>query len=176
MGLLQQTKTISKPPAVTLTVLSDIEELPVPIYNYSILVDSVAVALFQKISGMSVKRETESFSEGGLNNFGRELPGHISYGHVTFETGLTSNSFFWDWMMAGQYGGFAKSLDFTVVQRRPVSPAPKTGKPVFEVIKTWDFANAFPVSWKVSDLDVGEQKKIAVETLEISFDFFQLHK
>jgi phage tail-like protein len=174
MGLLQKTDTIAKSPAVNLQVLGDIEEIPLPIYQFSILVEDKAVALFQRISGMSVTRRIESYTEGGLNNFGREFPGPISYAHVTLETGLTSNTFFWDWMMAGQYEGYVKAIDFTLVQRRPVSPAPDSGKPVLEEIKRWDFSGAFPVSWKIPDLGVGDQNKIVIESLEISFDHFQL--
>ena len=169
MPLRPKKKSLSPPKPVSLTPLTDIEEYPIPVYQFSIDVGGDIVALFQKISGMSVSRGTESVAVGGENYFGREFPGQISFGHIKFEGGLSSSTFFWDWMMAGQFEGRAQSLAFALIQRRP---NPKGDVPV--EVKLWNFVNAFPVSWKIADLNIDNSKNIVIETLELSFDYFYL--
>jgi len=171
MGLLQKTSTISSLTAAPPTPLSGLDEFPIPAYQFSIEIDRKIVALFQTVSGMSISREVEPLKVGGENNFGREFPGHISYGHITFGVGLSSSDFFHRWMTVGEYEGTALGKDFTLVQRRP---NPDGDSPIFAIVKRWNFVNAFPVSWKVSDLSLDDSQKIVIETLELSFDYFTL--
>jgi phage tail-like protein len=153
-------------------------EIPIPIYQFAVSIEGTTVLLFQNVSGMSVSREVEPLSVGGENNYGREFPGHVSYGHVTFEVGLSSSDFFWKWMTGGEYHGYAIPKNITLEQRRP-QPDPSKLDPtdpesIFEVVKRWNFNNAFPVSWKISDLGIDNSQNIVIETLELSFDFFEL--
>jgi phage tail-like protein len=120
---------------------------------------------------MSVTRSVEPLTEGGRNYHTLEFPGQVSYAHITFESGMTSNIFFWNWMMEGQYHGSTTPLNFSLKQYRH---NPDSDSPAFVEVKNWDFLNAFPVKWKVSDLDIENSKKIVIETLEISYDFFML--
>jgi phage tail-like protein len=149
--------------------LSDYEEVPIPTYQFTIEVADVTVALFQSCTGIEVKRETQAVVEGGLNAYSYELPGQVSFGHVTFETGMSSSDFFWKWMMDGQLDGWIQPKDFSLVQRRP---APNS----YKIVRKWDFFNAYPVKWKISDLSVTNSDKIAIESLEISFDYFEAGK
>ncbi len=175
MGLLQNTK---KPTSITttrLTPLRDIEELPIPVYQFAIVMDDEVVALFQSISGMSVKRAFEGLKEGGKNEAVHEFPGQVSFEHITLESGLTSSDFFWKWMMDGVHQGWVQKKNFALIQRRP-NPKyeDKPGQEIWEVVKTWSFFNAFPVSWKISDLNLDDSEKIVMESLELSFDYFTL--
>lgn len=181
MGLLQTTTKPGKPTPKKLTPLKDIEEYPIPVYQFAIEIDdpngnAVIVALFQSVTGMSVKREVEGLTEGGVNNFAYEFPGHISYEHITLEAGLTSSDFFWEWMVEGQFEGRAQAKNFVLVQRRHNPDFASPGDDIFKEIKRWEFTNAFPVSWKISDLSLDDSQKIVIESLELSFDFFELKK
>jgi phage tail-like protein len=171
MSILQSTSTIKAPVDETITPLTDVQEIPIPIYQFSIEIGDAVVALFQSLNGMSVSREVEPLNEGGVNHYGYEFPAQVSYAHVTFETGLSSSDFFWKWMMAGQYDGRAQVFDFFLVQRRS---APDGTSPIYEEVRRWNFHNAFPVSWSISDLNVDESENIVIETLELSFDYFEL--
>lgn len=146
---------------------------PIPNYQFGLQINDITVALFQNISGISISREVEPLSVGGENYFGREFPGHISYGHLTLEAGLSHSKFFWEWMKNGEYIGRAYSYPITLVQRRP-TPPDSSSSDVFEVIKRWDFFGAFPVSWKISDLGIENSDNIVLESLEVSFDYFEL--
>jgi phage tail-like protein len=171
MGLLQTTSNISAPTDASIAPISSLEEYPIPVYQFAIEFDDKLVALFQSVSGLSVTRNIDPLTEGGLNDFGREFPGQISYAHITFSVGLSSSDFFYKWMMDGQYAGRAAVKNFTLIQRRP---NPKGSNPVFAEVKRWDFFNAFPVSWKISDLSIKDSQNIVIENLELSFDYFKL--
>jgi hypothetical protein len=101
MGLLQKTSSVTSSKDETPLPISDIEEFPVPSYQFSIEISGKTVALFQTISGMSVSRKVDPLDVGGENDFGREFPGHVSFAHITLSVGLTSSDFFWKWMMNG---------------------------------------------------------------------------
>src|SRR5512138_2145168 len=109
MGLLQTTSTIDKPTDEAITPLGSLEEYPVATYQFSVYFKDVnaPVALFQSVSELEVKREVDTLAEGGLNEFGREFPKAIGYSHITLGVGLTSNDFFYKWMMTGREAGRA---------------------------------------------------------------------
>lgn len=178
MGLLQNTNTPTPAAPASITPLfnKDLgqkEEFPVPIYQFAIQIDGEMVAFFQSVTGMTVKRQIDELTEGGRNDYTLEFPGHVAYDHITFEVGMTSSSFFFDWMMDGQFDGRAQSKNFTLLQLRP-NPDYKDGDDIFIVTKRWNFDGAFPVSWKISDLSIDDSQKIVVESLELSFNFFTL--
>jgi len=165
--VIPSTRANWTPPAMA-TPNGSYDELPFPTYQFSVEIDGVVVALFQKFTGMEIKRETVGLTEGGRNEHTLEFPGQVSYGHVTLESGQSSSKFFWDWMMAGQYAGWSKVRNFTVAQRKPSKDATK----YWEVGREWFFINAFPAAWKISDFDVSDSKSIIIESLELSFDYF----
>ena len=160
-----------QPPGNPLIPLDNIEEFAVPSYQFSMEILGKTAALFQRISGVTVTRNVEPLTEGGRNDHTLEFPGQVSYGHITFESGLTSSKFFWLWMMDGQFFGSATSLNFSLKQ---YSHNPQGDSPAFPEVKNWNFFNAFPVSWKISDLNIDDSKGIVIESLELSFDFFEL--
>ena len=175
MGLLQSTSSVTPASDPTPLPLNDIGEFPIPIYQFSIEMAGKTVALFQGVSGMEVKRKVDPLEVGGQNDYGLEFAGQISFSHITFEVGMTSSDFFWKWMMGGTIQGFGLSKDFTLIQRRP-NPDLSSDPTIFPVVKRWEFKNAFPVGWRLSDLSLDDSSKIAVESLELSFDYFELGK
>lgn len=146
--------------------LKDIAEFPMVNYQFTIMIDNNPVALFQKVSGMTVERKIDELTEGGFNEYTYEFPREFSYNHITFESGLSSSDFFYKWMMYGKEQGFAMGKGFVLKQRYPDKP--------FDEPKTWNFDGAFPVKWKISDLSVGNSQNIVIEKLELSFNFFEL--
>jgi phage tail-like protein len=165
-GLLLNKEKLEKPKYNTTPVpLTDFEEVPIPPYQFSIEFGTVTVALFQSIETLEVKREVVPLTEGGLNAYTYEFPGQVSFGHVTFKTGMTSSDFFWQWMMDGQIAGWVQPKDFSLYQRRPVENQ-------YKIVRRWDFFNAFPVKWNISSLESDKSDKIVIESLELSFDYF----
>jgi phage tail-like protein len=165
MGLLQKTTSISAPDIAGIEGLK--EDFPIPSRRIILELGGKPVGLFESISGMSVKRDTVSFTEGGQNEMGVELPGPISYGHVKLKAGLTSTDFFFNWMVEGQYAGYANNQSKMELKLNRHTPDGAS-----EEYLTWAFINPFPVAWSISDLSVTDSKSIVIETLEISFDYF----
>jgi phage tail-like protein len=148
-----------------LAPLTDNNVFPMANYQFTIEIQGSIVALFQKISGITVSRNIDALTEGGFNEYTYEFPGNFSYNHITFEVGLTANDFFYRWMMVGKhFGGFALGMDFTLIQNFP--------DPTVDPLK-WIFDGAFPVKWKISDLSIDNSKAIVLEKLELSFNYFE---
>ncbi len=122
------------------------------------------VAFFQKVSGMTVSRNIDELTEGGFNEYTYEFPREFSYSHIKFEIGLSSSDFFYKWMMYGKEQGFAKGINFDLLQRYPDKP--------YDEPRIWHFDSAFPVKWQISDLSIGNSKSIVIEKLELSFNTF----
>ena len=148
--------------------LSDINKFPLVNYQFAIKIDGgdKPVALFQKVNGMPVTRNIDELTEGGFNEYNYEFPREFAYNHITFKSGLSTSDYFYKWMMYGKEQGFALGKSFVLEQRF-------ANKPITEP-KSWSFDGAFPVRWSISDLDVTNSKSIVIETLELSFNFFQL--
>ncbi len=169
-GLLLKKEKPAKPKySGGLEPLSDFEEVPIPAYQFSIEIGDVTVALFQSCTELEVSRAIETVVEGGLNAYTYELPGQISYGHIRFETGMSSSDFFYKWMMDGQLDGWIQTKNFSLIQRRPAPNA-------YTIVRKWDFFDAYPVKWKISDLSVSDSEKIVIESLELTFGYFEAAK
>jgi len=146
--------------------LTDIDDYPLTNYRFILKIGEIQVALFQKVSSISVARKTEELVEGGFHEHTFEFPKHFSYNHLKLELGLASSSFCFEWMMQGKESGYAISKDIIVEQLEP--------GPDRTVAKTWKFNGGVPVKWQISDLSINNSKSIVVEKLEISFNDFEL--
>ncbi|MCP4142903.1 MAG: phage tail protein [Chloroflexi bacterium] len=150
----------------TAAPIDSLEEYPIANYAFTIKIGDSPVALFQKVSGMTVQRSIDELTEGGFNEYTFEFPREFGYNHIIFESGLSSSDFFYKWMMYGKEQGFAMGKGFVLEQKFPDKPA--------DTPKSWTFDGAFPVRWTISDLDITNSNTIVIETLELSFNFFQL--
>ncbi|MBE9079835.1 phage tail protein [Romeria aff. gracilis LEGE 07310] len=92
-----------------------------------------------------------------------KIPGNSTYSNLTLKRGLTASTAFWDWMETIGAGDWAD-------QRRNGALViyDQAGQEQFR----FEFSGAFPISYKISDLDVKgsdhniEEVEIAVESLK----------
>ncbi len=168
MGLLLKTATPTPLPAMAKPKIPDNwGDFPIPTFQFSLSINGTVVALFQSVSGLSVRREVETIRQGGVNNEVYELPGQISYGHITLKSGFVTPEFFLLWMTSGQYSGVPyRDQVLTLTQRR------STTDKIEADFVTWQFEKAYPVSWSLSDLTVDDSQSIVMETLEVAFSYF----
>ena len=114
--------------------------------------------LFQKVSGLSSSVETGNVSEGGQNLYLQTLPKRIKYDNLVLERGLVLDS-----ALAGEFHNtmarFKFSLCNVLVTLLDTSGAPLMG---------WNFLNAFPLKWSVTDLDANANT-VVIERLELSY-------
>jgi phage tail-like protein len=145
------------------------EDIPFPAYLCAVKFGDQPVGLFQAMTDIAISREVEAIKQGGENDFGRELPGGITYSHMTLKSGYSTSTLFFDWMLAGQEAARPIYKNIDVIQGWPdaKTKAVKMGR-------QWTFYHAYPVKWSISDFSVDDIEKILIETIEIAYDYFKV--
>jgi len=147
-----------------------------PSYLFYVKLGSLEVAMFTECSGIGAKRGFEQVREGGVNDHAHILPGPLEYANIVLKRGLSLSSALWDWFQAGKFDFNVQRQDVTIYQYTPELIASSSGsQPGAGAVKTWSLARAFPVSWKLSDLNSGSSS-LVIETLEIAHEGLSLIK
>lgn len=118
---------------------------------------------FQSVSGLSVDIETEEFAEGGENRFKHKLPVRSKFPNLILKRGLVTDSEVIKWCRNA-----IESFQF-----EPVDLTVKLLNENHEPLITWNVVHAYPVKWSVADLNA-EESKIAIETIELAYNYFRL--
>ena len=123
-------------------------------------------ASFQEIRGLSAEFTTEEVVEGGENRFVHRLPKAAKYPNLVLKRGIvTKSSFLADWFS----GTIGSNLSLPILpQNLLVSLLGADGMPLI----SWAVVNAWPLKWDVSGLN-SEENKILMETLELSYNYFE---
>jgi phage tail-like protein len=168
-GKFSSTTMVGPDPTIYEDKLVPYGDIPYSSYLCAVLIDKKIVGLFQSISDITMERKVDKLSQGGENECSIELPGEISYGHVTLKSGFSTSDLFIKWMLAGNIDAHPIYKDFEVHLGRPSQI-----KPSVEMSRVWTFRRAFPVKWKIGDLSVDETEKIVIESVELSFKEFEV--
>jgi len=119
---------------------------------------------FQEVSGISAEMETEEYVEGGENWFVHKLPKGVKHPNLVLKRGIasaTSPLVLW-----------CRSI-FELPHAIPIVPMPLLVMLMNEnkmPIRTWSFANAYPVKWDVDAFN-STKNEVAIETIELSYTF-----
>ncbi len=114
--------------------------------------------MFQKVSGLESTVETMTVEEGGQNLYTQHLPKKIQHNNLVLERGLVvASPLVIELNIAVTLFKFAPSN--VVVSLLDGSATP---------IASWMFLNAYPVRWRVSDLDA-DQNSVVIETMELTY-------
>lgn len=75
-------------------------------YNFSIEIDSIAIAQFREVSGLSAEITTIEHRENNPKGLPvlKKLPGSRKYGDITLKRGRTDSKVLWDWIKQVQDG------------------------------------------------------------------------
>ena len=128
-------------------------------------VSSSSDSAFQEVSGISAEMGTEEISEGGENRFKHKLPTGSRNGTLTMRRGLvTANSQLATW------------CDQTINSdlSTPITPQSISVTLMDENgawLTAWNFVNAWPSRWSISDLNA-EEGRIVVETIEFTYSYY----
>lgn len=120
---------------------------------------------FQEVSGLYATMETTPITEGGQNLFVHKSPGRMKFEDLTLKRGLMlwdSDISNWCWTQ------FSDGL------RAKIKPRDVTLSLLdFEndAIMIWNFKNAYPVKWGVSDLDASKSAFV-VESLVLTYNYY----
>jgi phage tail-like protein len=142
---------------------------PAPTYLFYVEISGLIVGLFTEVSGIGATRKIETVQEGGLNEGSHSLPGPVDFNRITLKRGMTVSRELWNWFQAGLYDFQVKRLNLSIIQgasgQSVMSVIPGNGG--YGVVKRWNVVNAYPVSWKLSDLSVNDISSVSIETMEI---------
>ena len=125
-------------------------------YNFSIEIDSVMVAQFREVSGLSAEITTIEHRENtpaGLPVM-KKLPGARKYGDITLKRGRTDSKDLWDWIKLLQDG--------------KVDEARKNGSIVLydyagEEKSRFNFINAWPSKVSIGSMQAGGSEVLVEE-------------
>ncbi len=142
---------------------------PAPTYLFYVEISGLIVGLFTEVSGIGGSRKIETIQEGGLNDAIHNLPGQVEFNRISFKRGMTVSNELWNWFNTGIYDFKVKRLNLSIIQgasgQSVMSLIPGSGG--YGVVKRWNVVNAYPASWKLSDLNVNDVNSVAIESLEI---------
>ena len=129
---------------------------PTPVSLFVVKVPDIdTIGLFTQCSGLEVKVDVLEYPEGGNNEFVHQLPGQVSYPNLVLERGLTNEDAVLKWFNATRTQPQLKEVTI-IFQTHTQQP-----------IRTFTFADAFPVRWTGSSANAG-MSSVALETLEIA--------
>lgn len=132
-------------------------------YTFQIEIDSVAIAQFKEVSGLS--SETEIIEQKENTKGGklviRKTPGYHKWGDITLKRGVTSDKALWEWRKK--------------VEQGDIQGARKNGSVVIYDYKTateklrFNFTNAWPSKMEIDALQAGGSEML-VETCTITHE------
>ena len=117
---------------------------------------------FSEVSGLSAELETESISEGGVNNFMHLLPKQIKHSNLVLKRALMPvSSTDIKWIRRIIEGDFSMLISTKTITVQLLN---SEGNSIYN----WTCQNAYPVKWDIQSLD-SEKNNILIETLEFAY-------
>jgi phage tail-like protein len=118
---------------------------------------------FAKVSGLEMRVETETVTEGGQNLYTQKLPQRISHGNLTLERG----------MVVGSPLNLEFNAAFSAFRFAPCNVLVSLLTDDRVPLAAWLFMKAWPVRWATSDLDAG-QPGLVIDTMELAYGRMQM--
>lgn len=124
-------------------------------FRFLVEIEGLAAGAFTRVKGLARELKTESFHEGGVNDYEHKLASHVSHPSLVLERGIALD-LLWEWARKAAQGE---------VERRKVSVhlCDETGEDRW----VWHADSAFPVKWSCSDLDA-LTSPVAMESIELA--------
>ncbi len=132
------------------------KQYPYTGFRFRVEIDGITVAQFSEVSGIQVETETESYEEGGVNDFVHQFPKRTKYQHITLKRGITDVEEMWKWHQDVVNGKFKRKNGSIIL-------LDSNGEEKWR----WNFFQAFPVKWTGPDLKA-DSTTIAFETIELA--------
>jgi phage tail-like protein len=131
-------------------------------YTFQIEIDSVAIAQFKEVSGLSTETEVieqKENTQGGKIVI-RKTPGYHKWGDITLKRGITADKALWEWRKQ--------------VEQGKITTARKNGSIViydYELTekRRFNFINGWPSKVEVDSLQAGSSEML-VETCTITIE------
>ncbi len=124
-------------------------------FRFLVEIDGISVARFNEVSGIQVEIETETYEEGGVNEFIHHFPKRAKYQNIVLKRGITDGQELWNWHQEVVSGIFKRKNGSIIL-------LDSRGEEKWR----WNFVHAFPVKWTGPDLKA-EGSGVAFESIEL---------
>lgn len=132
--------------------------------KFWIEIEGLMEAVFTEMSGMQATTEVLSVKEGGLNSYVHHLPVRTTFTNITLKRGMALTPLFWDWYQKTVKGKVERK-NIAIIFYSPKEPG--------VVSHRWQVTGAYPVKWSGPTLSA-KSGEFAIETLELTYDWFEL--
>lgn len=129
---------------------------PYTSFRFRIEIDSIIAAQASEVSGLVVETETESYEEGGVNNFVHQFPKKTKYQHITLKRGITDFDELWKWHQDVVSGKLERKNGAIIL-------VDAKGEDKWR----WEFNSAYPVKWNGPELRA-DSNVVAFEAIELA--------
>lgn len=116
---------------------------------------------FQSVEGLNVEMGTEELIEGGENRYVQKLPTRAKYPNLILKRGMLKGSALIKW-----FKDAVENYKFS-----PISITVSLLNEKHEPLASWNFKDAYPVKWDISNLDASKNE-VVVDTIEIAYKYF----
>jgi len=128
---------------------------PYTSFRFHIEIEGITVAQVSEVMGLQMETETESYEEGGVNDFVHQLPKRTKYQHITLKRGITDLDEMWKWHQDVVNGKFRRKNGAVVLMD-------SKGEEKWR----WNFVQAYPVKWTGPDFKA-DSNTVAFEAIEL---------
>jgi phage tail-like protein len=124
-------------------------------FRFRVEIDGITFAQMSEVTGLQIETETESYEEGGVNDYVHQLPKRTKYQKIILKRGITEIDQMWQWYQDVVNGKFERKSGAIILLDA-----------IGEDKWRWNFSAAYPVKWTGPDLKA-DSNTIAFETVEL---------
>ena len=133
-------------------------------YFFALEINGVEVAHFTECSGLKSTAEVFEIQEGGLNGRVHKFPGQSRWENLTLRYALSTSTALLEWRDRYLQDKFEERVD-----TKKNSGSIKIMNNKGEVVRRFNFTNAWPVSWEGPSVNA-TSSDVAMESLEIAHE------
>jgi phage tail-like protein len=130
-------------------------------YIFTVEIDGIETARFQKCEGLEIETYVFEVEEGGYNTSTRKFRGRTRFPNLILEKGISKNNSLYRWYKETM-------LEDREVERKNGSIIIKNMEN--KEVKRWNFFRAFPCRWVGPRLETNLGSEYALERLEIAHE------
>jgi len=132
---------------------------PYPSFRFSIEFDNTEVASFSEVRGLQIEVETESYKEGGVNDFMHTFPKGVKHQPLVLKRGIAGPS------ESDKLKNWYKDMVDGKITRKNVTVVLKDSTGIEK--RCWKFKGAYPIKWTGPELKA-DSNAIAIESIEFA--------
>jgi phage tail-like protein len=124
-------------------------------FKFLVEIDGITVAGFSEVTGLQFETETETYEEGGVNDYVHILPKRTKRQNLILKHGITDKYDLWNWYQDVVKGKFTRRNGSVILQDLDKN-----------IKRRWEFFRAYPVKWTGPELKA-DSSTVAFESIEL---------